>query len=517
MRRTAGAAKHIGMLGVLALALFFSGGATGVSPVPQAVADEAPPNERLNIVNILLDDASSNLLRRMPTIQSRMVKRGTRMPNAIYSVAWCGPSRASMFTGRYPHNHGVGFCMDGYPTPEGGGAWDIFRNGRANSEASTYATWLRDSGYYTGYIGKYMNGYDGTTTVPPGWDRWFGYEGNYGSGPTYEINENGTIREYSRKVHDTDYMAFRAKGFIRDRKDDSEPFLLTVATNAPHVPDWVARRHKSKFPAAKLPKSPNFNEANVSDKGSYMRGRPKLTQEQVDRLDLRHRQRLRSMLSVDEMVGGILNTLQETGQMKDTYIFLWNDNGYHLGNHRIRDGKLFPYEEDVRYPMVVRGPGVPKDKVMPQEISNIDIAPTFADIANTEPESSVDGRSFLPLLGSSPPDSSAWRDAVLTEFKGAPHPEAPPPYNSIRTNTVKLIEYEGGDVEFYDLRKDPFELQSNARDPRVPALLERLHELDSCADDSCRAADGGDSEPGATAPETTPGDSTPDPSPHQTP
>lgn len=251
----------------------------------------------------------------------------------------------------------------------------------------------------------------------------------------------------------------------------------------------MANRHKTAFPSATLPKTPNFNEADISDKSSYMRGLPKLTDDQVKTLDNRHRNRLRSMLSVDEMVGGILDTLRDTGQMKDTYIFLWNDNGYHLGNHRIRDGKLFPYEEDIRYPMIVRGPGVPLNKAMPQMISNTDIAPTFADIANVEPKSSVDGRSFLPLLSSSPPEQ--WRSAVLIEFDGTDHPDAPPPYKAIRTNGAKLIKYANGDKEFYDLRKDPYELQSDPSDPRVADLEGRLDALKWCAGDACRTADGG--------------------------
>jgi N-acetylglucosamine-6-sulfatase len=441
-----------------------------------------------NIVFIVLDDASGNLLPRMPTIQSRMVKLGTRLPNSIYSVAWCGPSRASMLRGQYPHNHGVGVCKVGEETPARGGAWDLFRP----LEDSTYATWLHDSGYRTGYIGKYMNGYNDTTAVPPGWDSWYGYLGDYGGGPTYRINENGTIRTYSRAAHDTNYMSIRAGQFIRAGKYAPAPWLLTVATNAPHVPNWIPKRHRTAFAKVRLPRSPAFNEADVSDKGSYVRGLPRLSAREVAAMDNRYRQRLRSMLSVDQMVGHVLDVLRETGQMPNTYIVLWNDNGYHLGTHRLREGKLFPYEEDVRYPLIVRGPNVPVGGVRPQLISNIDIASTFADIANVEPASFVDGRSILPLLSPSPPES--WRSAVLMEFDGANHPAAPPPYVAVRTDNAKYIEWQGGDREFYNLPADPYELNGNpnAADPaRVADLEQRLRALENCSGELCRAADGG--------------------------
>lgn len=467
--------------------IFLLAVSTGAS-AQESGASQTPDN-RPNIVFIVLDDASPNLLPRMPTIQSRMVKLGTRLPNSIYSVAWCGPSRASIFRGQYPHNHGVAFCRDGEVKPPDGGAWDLFRP----IENSTYATWLRDSGYYTGYIGKYMNGYNDTTVIPPGYDRWFGYLGDYGAASTYRINENGTIRTYTRaKLHDTDYMSVRARGFIRAQQNAPAPWLLTVATNAPHIPDWVAARHRTAFSKVTLPKTPSFNEGDMSDKGGYMQARPPLSAQDVQKLDSRYRQRLRSMLSVDEMVGGVLDTLRDTGQMKDTYIVLWNDNGYHLGNHRLKDGKLFPYEEDVRYPIIVRGPGVPVGKAMPQLASNIDIAPTFADIASVDAPDFQDGRSLLPLLSQSPPEK--WRSAVLVEFDGANHPDAPPPYGAVRTDDTKYIEWQGGDRELYNLYSDPYELNSsvNSADPaRVAALEQRLRELQSCAGESCRTADGG--------------------------
>lgn len=468
----------------ISLMLLFLAGMTTGEPV-----NSQTPGERPNIVFIVLDDASSELLEEMPIIQSRMADTGVTLPNSIYSVAWCGPSRASILRGQYPHNHGVAYCSEGQKERPTGTSWDMFRS----KEDSTYATWLRDSGYDTGYIGKYINGYNNTTEVPPGWNRWYGWLGEYGSGPEYRINENGAIQTYERaKLHDTSYMSWRAKQFIQAREGKSAPWLLTVAPNAPHTPNWSPRRHREAFKGAALPDKPSFNEEDISDKGAYMRERPLLSEEQVEQMEFRHRQRLRAMLSVDELVDNVVDTLRATRQGSSTYVFLWNDNGFHLGTHRLAPGKLFPYEEDVRYPMIVRGPGVPAGETAPQMTVNTDIAPTFADIANVEPPDFVDGRSILPLLSGNPPEE--WRSAALLEFESTNHPLAPPAYHTVRTDDEKYIELEGGDREFYDLTKDPFELEGSpdTADPaRVADLERRLRELEDCAGASCREAEGG--------------------------
>lgn len=459
--------------------------------VKEEPAASQTPGKRPNIVYIVLDDASSNLLFQMPTIQNRMWKLGTRMPNSFFPVAWCSPSRATMLRGQYPHNHGVGTCRD--EEARDPSSWALLRP----IEDSTYATWLQDSGYVTGYIGKYINGYDNTTAVPPGWNYWKGWLGAYGGGANYRINENGTIRTYPRvgrrALHDTDYMSWRAGQYIRALKNNPNPWMLTVAPNAPHLPNWVPKRHRNAFKNAPLPKPPSFNEANVSDKGAYVKGRPRLTAAQVSNMEDRNRQRLRAMLSVDQMVANILNTLRDTRQMPNTYIVLWNDNGYHLGTHRLQEGKLFPYEEDVRYPMIVRGPGVPVGEARGQMVLGNDIAPTFADIADAETPDFVDGRSILPLLSKTPPES--WRSAGLIHFRGENHPYAPPPYRAVRTNDSKYIEWKGGDREVYNILRDPFELNGDpekAGPDRVAELEQRLRALENCAGESCRAAEDGE-------------------------
>jgi len=200
------------------------------------------------------------------------------------------------------------------------------------------------------------------------------------------------------------------------------------------------------------------------------------------------------MRSVDDAIAGLLRSLRETGQIDDTYIVLWNDNGYHMGQHRIPEGKRTVYEEDVRYPMVVRGPGVGQDVKDERLVSGADLMPTFLELAGAPKPEYVDGRSLVPLFSGT---DLPWRDSLLLEGYDdgfANKPYVPPDFKAIRTSDERTyVEYETGERELYDLRTDPRQLRSLHDEPEraieVSALSARLQALKYCSGKGCRCAE----------------------------
>jgi len=445
--------------------------------------DPHPSGERSNIILVLADDFDPTLLRAMPETRQGLRDRGVTLENAVTSLPMCCPSRATILTGKYPHNHGVWYTRgirSGWPAFHARGL-----------DENTVATWLHGAGYRTFFAGKYLNGYDDTRYVPPGWDVWNGYLGEY-PGEAYHLNENGEIKTYDRtEVHDTDLMARKTEAFIRDTE---EPFFAFVAPNATHSPYYSAERHANDFSDAALPDPPSRNEADVSDKPRYVREGPSLTGEQLLGERDAHRARLRAASSLDDLVGGVLEALRSSGELDDTYVFFWTDNGYHLaGTHRLPRGKHTPYEEDIAVPMFVRGPGVPEGVVRGDLVSNTDLAPTFAGIAGVSVPGTVDGRSLLPLLGRNPPER--WRTALLVESRagfGEEPPEDMPAYAAMRTGDATYVEYATGETELYDLSLDPHQLENLARTvekARISRLHDRLTALRSCGGEECREAE----------------------------
>jgi arylsulfatase A-like enzyme len=431
----------------------------------------------------------------MPNVQSLLVKRGITLKNFFISLSLCCPSRATILRGQYAHNHGV--HTNAPPT----GGFPVFRV-RGN-EDSTVATWLQAAGYRTALFGKYLNGYPpilpidtGPTYVPPGWNEWFSSFGiaayqEFG----YDANENGTVESYGNDPQDygVDVIARKATDFILHGAPAADPFFMYVAPYAPHGPSTPAPRHAALFPSATAPRSDSFNEADVSDKPAAIRDLPLLRQAGQTAIDAEQRQRLRSLQSVDEMVGQLVSALQQTGQLDNTYIFFTSDNGYLQGQHRM-SGKEVAYEESIRVSLIVRGPGVPAGETRDELSGNTDLAPTFADIAGAGAPDFVDGRSLLPLLMSRPPE--AWRRAFLVEhWPGGGEQGAfatLPQYFGARTQDMIYIEYATGERELYDLRSDPEELTNIAAsaDPKlITRLSALLDKLKKCAGETCRSAE----------------------------
>jgi N-acetylglucosamine-6-sulfatase len=421
-----------------------------------------------------------------------LVKQGGNFTKPWVTRSLCCPSRATILRGQYSHNHTVWTNVN----PSGG----FWRFSDLGLENSTIATWLDDPAnfadgvdYDTILIGKYLNrygldrsgNYAPTTHVPPGWDYWYAWEGDYNSDTSYDINENGKIVRYQRsKIHDTDLHAQTAETFIRARTATSPPFFMYLAPNAPHKPAYSAKRHANLFTDTLLPKPSSFNEKDVSDKPAWVRNKPLLSSTKIQELTNLYRKRLRALKSVDDMVGRVVQALSATGDLNNTYIVLTSDNGIYLGEHRLEE-KAAAYNAAPRIPLVIRGPGVPAGVSRSQMALNNDFAPTFASWAGVQPPPFVDGRSLSPLLTTSPPPS--WRSAFLVEHRQAPeeyaYVKAIPNYDAIRTPQYNYVEYATGEKELYDLNADPTELTNiyNPNSPVVADLHVRLNALKSCA------------------------------------
>ena len=443
------------------------------------------PANRPNIILILTDDQEAGSMAFMPHLQELLVNQGTTFKNFIFNVSLCCPSRASILRGQYAHNHQI---MTNRP-PNGG--FERFRD--LGHEQSTMATWLQGAGYRTAFFGKYLNGYpsDSKTYIPPGWDEWYAeVSGHYFD---YELNENGQVVQYGNDPEDyeTDVLARKAAEFIRHSAGEA-PFFIYLAPFAPHGPLIPAPRHSNEFADHQAPRPPSFNEADVSDKPQWFRDLGLLSQSQIDDIDQRSRDRLRTLLGVDDLIKTIIDTLTAYGELDNTYLFYATDNGFHQGEHRLERGKNTAYEESIRVPLIVRGPGVPAAQRLEHLIANIDLASTFADMAGANVPLFVDGLSLVSFLGSPPYPIDSWRSVILVQHwqsdTGGGRNTRIPDYQGVRTPDYLFVEYATDELELYDLRNDPYQLESlhQTADPNlISGLATLLQELRNCAGAGC--------------------------------
>ena len=448
-----------------------------------------PAAARPNFVFILTDDLDAQTAKHMPRVQELLGSGGTTFDNAFVTNPLCCPSNVSILTGQYSHNNQI---LHNVP-PQGG--FQKFVNLRTDGDPATLgdentlATWMKDAGYLTGRVGKYLVGYPvGSTYVPPGWDNWqSAYEG-FSTYFNYSMNENGTVVQYGADADDymTDVLTGKSVDFINGAEaSDEQPFMLFFTPNAPHSgvsqngAPTPAPRHVGMFAGVTAPRPPSFNEADMSDKPPAFQNLPPLTAAQIADIDREYQARLESLQSVDEGVERIVQTLQANGELDNTFIIFTSDNGYHLGEHRMRQGKAQVYEEDIRVPLMVRGPGVREGVALDQLALNIDFAPTIAELARATPGRAMDGRSLVPLLVSDTPPANNWRKDFLVEIYRTPGQLGQPGF-ALRTRHEMYVEFADGFRELYDLREDPYQLNNifNSADKgHIKQLSARLAEL----------------------------------------
>ncbi len=464
-------------------------------------------SKRPNVVVIMTDDQTVQDLDAMTRTKQAIGDRGVTFANSFVSYPLCCPSRATFFSGQYAHNHGV----MGLEPPTGGyGRFDT---------ANSLPVWMQRAGYNTSHIGKFLNGYGSDTpaNVPPGWDEWRG-----SVDPStylmwgYTLNENGLFNTYGSEdvedpaLYQTDVYRDKAVDYIRRRSLKRNPFFLSLAFLAPHheirsdrqrLPARPAPRHLGTMGGAALPIPPSFGEPDLTDKPVYVQRRsPPLTQENIDQITANYRSRQESLLAVDEAVAAIVAQLRRSGVYDNTYIVFTSDNGFLQGEHRVRSGKTLPYDPSVRVPLLISGPGISKGKTSQELVANIDLAPTLLDIANGRSGKTMDGRSLLPYAFD--PDLRSERILLLEtggQRMGKLEPDQGPvaplrnllTYKAVRTEDYIYVAYRNGDRELYDMRRDPFQLNSvdaasRYRDART-ALSRELGRLSDCRGDVCRA------------------------------
>jgi arylsulfatase A-like enzyme len=476
--------RGITFLALLTLSIVSS--LAGLPPASDVTAATQP-----NIILILTDDMRADDLVAMPYVRDTVGSAGITFTNAFVTTPICCPSRASILRGQYSHNHGV---WSNEPEFRGEpSSFPLFY--ATGQEDSTIATWLQDAGYRTGAIGKYLNNYPDTAPegyIPPGWDEWVVQSrGRYFG---FDLIENGTLVRYPKAdgVYSTDLFAERAVDFVNRAVAREQPFFLFLSPRAPHhIPD-VPERHADAFRGEKAPRGPAFNEEDISDKPSHMQDKPRLSQEEIREIDSGYRGRLQTLLSVDEMVAALDEALTESGAIDNTYVIFTSDNGFFLGEHRIPFSKDAPYDESIKVPLIARGPGVPAGRVENRIVLNIDLAPTFAELAGVQPDRFVDGRSLVPLLQGD--DDARWRQMALAEFRSL-DPNDPffaPSFNALITEELRYIEYDEGEIELYDIAHDPAEIDNLAAETpsrELRRLSAALAALTDCAAASCRSAE----------------------------
>jgi N-acetylglucosamine-6-sulfatase len=456
----------------------------GLTPAPRSTAAEAPV--RPNIVVVMSDDQAVESMRVMANVNSMLGAEGTTFADNYVSFPLCCPSRTTFLTGQYGHNHTV----MGNALPQGG------YEKLAPTHANTLPAWLKLAGYHTVHIGKYLNGYgrQRPTEVPPGWDEWFGsVDPSTYRYYDYMLNENGKLVHYGTAAGDYQADVYTAKAVdaVRRLAARTEPFFLSVAYLAPHsggpresddpanlATPVPAPRHRNRFSAEPMPRTAAFNEADVSDKPLAVRRRPLLGQARINGITEMYRQRLESILAVDEGVAAIVRALQDSGELGRTLFVYTSDNGFFHGEHRIPNGKVQHYEPSARVPLVMRGPGVPRGVRVTQPSANADLAPTIVDAANAKVGRPTDGISLLALL------------ADRTRFVGRDVLLETPTYAAIHTPRYVYVEHNTGERELYDLRTDPDELASlhdNAAYAQIRSdLARRLLALRACKAAGCR-------------------------------
>jgi arylsulfatase A-like enzyme len=344
-------------------------------------------------------------------------------------------------------------------------------------------------------VGKYLNGYSNNPPVPPGWSEWRAAAPDTQDVYDYTLNENGTLVHYGDAPADfkQDVLTRKAINFVNRRTPQAQPFFLWLNYTAPHAGNAAqspqppfdcqaaakpAPRHAHAFDSEPLPKPPNFNELDASDKPAEIQSRPRLTGNQVTDIQRRYRCELESLLSVDEGAKKVVDTLTARGELDSTLLVFTSDNGFFHGEHRLWLVKRHIYEESIRVPLQIRGPGIPQGVTISDLSINADLAPTIVEAANANSGLVMDGRSLISVAQQ--PGIEQGRELLIEE----------PSFGAIRTERYMYAEHNSGEKELYDLNNDPFELRSRHSAPAYAAAMSqlaiRLHELENCAGESCQ-------------------------------
>ena len=474
-------------------------------PPAQPVGAQVYLGKRPNIVLIMVDDMRDDDLRYMPRTRRLLGGFGVRFVNSFSPYPSCCPARASVLTGLYTHNHHV----EGIHEPYGFPSFD---------DRSTLATWLDDAGYATVYLGKYLNGYgkmpepgerSGTSVhyVPPGWDQWLA---SIDGGLPKQHPLGGQTYHYTDTTISTDGRGFRnfagryqtrvygqlSRGIIRRRAASDRPYFLHVSYTAPHHgfpierddPRQHVRDDEGTLTPMHTPARPpgvrgrfdhritstpgdRWRDPDFTDKPGYLRERPPLNRAERSALLELARQRAEALWVLDQEVARTIRAVAASSEMPRTAIMLTSDNGYFLGEQRVRAGKIYPHEPSLRVPLLLRAPGVPWGQRRTDPITSIDIAPTLSALAGVVPPGRPDGVSLAQVARRG---DQGWTRGIVTETGLTDLADRTRRLLGLRTPRYLYVEAAHGGRELYDVRRDPQQYRNLAPLPQYDGLQSAL-------------------------------------------
>ena len=404
-------------------------------------------DERPNFLIIVTDDQRFDTMGYMPETQKLIFDQGATFTNGFITTPLCCPSRSSILTGMYAHNHGV-------------------LDNNMDLNHTTFMEIMHQNGYYTGLVGKYLNSWKGE--LRPEYDYWVSYSKGETRYFNPRLNVNG---EWIR--HQDQYVTYAlgnyAVEFIKKASKQNKSFVLLFTPNAPHDPPTPADEDRDKLKDLPPWRPPSFNEPDISDKPQGFASLPPLTDEEIKTDDEFRRNQLLTLISLDRSISKIMAELKDTGKLDNTFILFLSDNGKFWGEHRITSKNGY-YDEAsrvpfaIRYPPLIPTPYIDTDHI----VANIDIAPTVLDLAGIPIPNSVDGLSLTKLWSG----ATTWREGILLEgWSGRGN------YRAVHTKDYVYGETDGDKSEFYDLKKDPYQLDNLIDDPAYQDLIRQHQEL----------------------------------------
>lgn len=520
-----------------------------VTASADARKDGAGKGKQPNILVVMTDDMAKTDLKFMPNTRKLLADKGTTFADAVDSFPLCCPARATFITGQYAHNHGV----EGNFAPFG---WYGMKN-----RGNTLPAWLDDAGYDTAMVGKWLNGYgalDQHGEIPKGFDTWRGLlDASAYDYYNYVMNRDGKLKTWGdsefahklvefaiiqvddepdslasilaklqevfgpmpfdywgsekKKDYSPDVTGDITERLVRDERKSKKPFFVWWSPAAPHREDVAttlmgrpgpdprpAPRHVDDVADLDLPQPPSFNEQGTGDIPENFDKATEMTGATIAQLELDYQGRAGSMMAVDDHVGELVKTLRKTDQLKNTVIMFVSDNGWLQGEHRIPGDKFLPYEESLRVPLIIRGPGIPKGETVHGQVSNIDFAPTLIDMAKAKAGRTMDGVSLVQTMKNPKkrPDRALAVEALRPLFAGAiPQNGWDRPYQGVRTDRYTYVVWtESGDIQLFDRKTDPYEIHNLHGDPDYADVEAELHrkmeKLADCAGKACTKVKG---------------------------
>jgi len=421
-----------------------------------------------NLIHILVDDMRYDDYHHMKHLKQLFIGKGVNFQASFVPYPLCAPSRVGILTGLQPHNHKV------YHNNGAKGGYTLYQH----MEDNALPVWLANAGYYVGHVGKFINDYDKVAPdhIPPGYADWQVMSSSFDDYFDFTMNQNGTQVAYDDGQYTTTIFMKMVKDFLATAP---QPWCLFFWPNCCHGPAIPAPRDAGTFADVPMPIGPAFNEADVSDKPTFIQNLPLLTQDQINAIQARWQGRQETLQSLDRGLAEIVGQLTANGQIANTHISFSSDNGFQQGEHRINDHKNFLYEESILMPHYWLQPS---NYIADcgQPVSNIDVTAAMVELAGATAGRTLDGRSLVPLLSDVEAD---WNRATLVQCQRA---------IGVATRHYRYMDWGkhlDQQYEVYDMGADPYQLQNVAGTPEYADiqadLAACLQELRSCTGSTC--------------------------------